>query len=157
MTASPSLAAYLAAGADTLSTMESDVELEQFQAHGLDGRLRFQKCDQCEYLRYPAAAVCPQCLAGEATWTVDSGDATVWSFCVYHRAFRPAFAALVPYAVALVELDSGPRLITNLVDVPIGDVRIGLRGRAVPHPVAGGGSLVYFFASFPTGGQQYDL
>jgi uncharacterized OB-fold protein len=145
--------AYLEAGAEVLAGMTADPDLTRFQKHGLDGVLRFQKCDRCGYLRYPIAAMCPECLETKATWTADSGAGTVWSFCVYHKAFHPAFAKLVPYVVALVELDSGPRLITNLPGVPAGDVHIGLRGRAVPQPLDGGGSLVYFFTPSTDGGQ----
>jgi uncharacterized OB-fold protein len=145
------LDAYLVAGAAMLT---DDPESAEFSRRGSDGVLRFQQCDRCGYRRYPAAALCPECLATEATWTADSGHGTVWSFCVYHKAFRPAFAALLPYVVALVELDSGPRLITNIVDVPVVDVHIGLRGRAGPQPLPGGLSLVYFFASTQAGGPQ---
>jgi uncharacterized OB-fold protein len=144
MTVKPGLDAYLRAGAQMMT--------DEYSQEGNDGVLRFQQCERCGYRRYPAAALCPECLAVEAIWKADSGEGTVWSFCVYHKAFHPAFAALLPYAVALVELDSGPRLITNIVDVPIADIHIGLRGRAMPKALPQGGSLVYFFASTQTGG-----
>lgn len=138
---------YLAAGADVLAPAELSRHLRDFQRHGQDGQLRFQRCAACGYLRYPAAGCCPQCLHPVADWVADSGAGTVWSFCVYRRAFHPAFAGLLPYVVALVELDSGPRLVTNLPDLPPERVRIGLRGRAVPYPLPDGGSLVYFLAA----------
>lgn len=138
---------FLAAAASVLGDGPADRHQREFQRQGRDGRLRFQRCVGCGYLRHPPAGICPECLGGEATWVTDPGAGQVWSFCVYRRAFHPAFAALVPYVVALVELDSGPRLVTNVVDLPPEQVRVGLRGRAVPHPLPGGGSLVCFLAA----------
>jgi uncharacterized OB-fold protein len=46
-----------------------------------------------------------------------SGRGWVHSFVVFHRAYHPAFAADVPYAVAVVELEEGPRLLSNIIDV----------------------------------------
>lgn len=47
-----------------------------------------------------------------------SGRGKVFSFVTYHRVYHPAFAKEVPYVVALVELEEGPRLLTNIVGVP---------------------------------------
>ena len=47
-----------------------------------------------------------------------SGRGKIFSFVTYHRVYHPAFAKEVPYVVALVELDEGPRLLTNIVGVP---------------------------------------
>lgn len=89
-----------------------------------DGVLRFQQCEVCGYLRYPAGTRCPQCLNTGGVWVADDGAGRVWSACTYHRSFNPAFAGVVPYAVALVELESGPRLVTAVLDLeaepPIG-------------------------------------
>ncbi len=143
------MTSFLDEGATVLANLDRDEHLREFQERGHDGSLRFQRCAACAYLRYPASAICPQCLSGEAEWVVDSGEGAVWSFCVYRRAFHPAFAPLVPYAVALVELDSGPRLLTNIVNLSPASIHIGLRGRAAPRALPGGASLVYFTATRP--------
>ncbi len=140
------LESYARAGAAVLAAQEGPAGLAE---HGSGGLLRFQKCDRCGYLRYPIAALCPECLETRAQWVTDPGDGSVWSFCVYHKAFHPGFESLVPYVVALVELDSGPRLITNLVGFAREAVHIGLRGRAAPKELPGGGSLIYFFPPTP--------
>ena len=53
-----------------------------------------------------------------------SGRGKVFSFVIFHRVYHPAFAEEVPYVVALVELDEGPRLLTNIVGVPPEEVRL---------------------------------
>lgn len=110
-----------------------DLDMRDFLQRSSDGHLRFQHCLNCGYVRFPTAAICPQCLSDRAEWRIDAGTGTVWSFCVYHRAFSPAFKQLVPYTVVLIELDSGPRLITN----PVGasGVNIGQRGVVTTMPV----------------------
>jgi uncharacterized OB-fold protein len=106
--------------------------------------IAFQACDECGYLRFPPAPLCPQCLNPSWQWLHDTGLGTVWSFCIYHRAFDPAFTAALPYNVALVELDSGPRLISNVLGIERDDLHIGLRVIAVAERIAGNRHLIYF-------------
>lgn len=81
-------------------------------------RLVIQHCDACGRFWFPPSQSCPHCLASNFTWTPASGRGKVFSFVTYHRVYHPAFAKEVPYVVALVELDEGPRLLTNIVGVP---------------------------------------
>ena len=85
-----------------------------------------QQCAKCRALRFPARAICSRCLAREATWVPVSGRGAVFSFAVMHQAIHPGFAAEVPYPVVVIELEEGVRLLSNLVDCPLADVRIGL-------------------------------
>lgn len=82
------------------------------------GELRFQRCDNCGNVWLPARAECPRCLQDSWTWQASSGRGRLISWVVYHRAFHDAFTDRVPYNVALVELDEGPRLLSNLIDGP---------------------------------------
>ena len=68
----------------------------------------------------PARAECPNCLAAEWDWTTASGKGRVISWVIYHHAYHDAFKARLPYNVALVELDEGPRLITNIINPEAG-------------------------------------
>lgn len=95
-----------------------------------------QQCARCRALRFPARTICSRCLGRDATWVPVSGRGTVFSFAVMHQAVHPGFAAEVPYAVVVVELDEGPRLLSNLVDCPLADVRIGLPVEVVFEDVA---------------------
>lgn len=79
------------------------------------GALTFQRCSGCGHAWLPARSECPNCL-GDA-WTRESakGDATLVSWVVYRHAYHPAFAARLPYTVAVVQLAEGPRMISNIV------------------------------------------
>ena len=88
--------------------------------------LAFQKCDDCGFVRWPAAGVCPECLGRASTWTEVEGDGTLWSVAVYHRAYAKTGIPPVPYNVGLVELACGVRLLTWIVGLPDGQLRPGL-------------------------------
>jgi uncharacterized OB-fold protein len=78
------------------------------------GRLTLQRC-ACGHRFMPARAACPACLGTHWTWETAQGSGRLKSWVVYHTAFHEAFRARLPYNVALVELDEGPRLITNIL------------------------------------------
>jgi len=121
-----------------------DPLLARFWEEAARNRLSFQRCRDCGYLRWPPAALCPRCWSRRAEWTeVDHGGA-VWSFGVYERAFDPTFEAAVPYVVALVELDAGPRMIANVVGVDPDAVEVGMRVTAVFEPASDDAALVNF-------------
>mgnify|MGYP005864352037 CR=1 FL=1 len=88
--------------------------------------LRMQKCQDCGHVRYPPNVLCPKCLSEKASWEELSGRGTVYSWIIFHQIYHPAFAADVPYPVAIVELDEGPRLLTNIVLCPVDQISIGL-------------------------------
>ncbi|MFJ2743140.1 bifunctional MaoC family dehydratase N-terminal/OB-fold nucleic acid binding domain-containing protein [Streptomyces sp. NPDC087440] len=90
-----------------------------------DHRLLIQRCEACEVLRFPWLPGCNGC--GSARWdTVEaSGEGTVFSYVVMHHPAFPAFDP--PYAVGLIELAEGVRMISNVVGVPAERVRIGMR------------------------------
>ncbi|MFD8740641.1 bifunctional MaoC family dehydratase N-terminal/OB-fold nucleic acid binding domain-containing protein [Streptomyces sp. NPDC059618] len=87
-------------------------------------RLLIQRCTDCGALRFPWLPGCGAC--GGPDWdTVESGgEGTVYSYVVMHHPPFPAFDP--PYAVALVELAEGVRIVSNVVGVPHDEVRIGM-------------------------------
>jgi len=85
-----------------------------------------QRCAGCGALRFPARPICSRCLGREAIWVPASGRGTVFSFAVMHQASHPGFAADVPYAVVVIELEEGPRVLSNLIGCAVGDIHIGL-------------------------------
>jgi uncharacterized protein len=85
---------------------------------GLRNReLKLQKCDECSTVWYPPSPLCPACWSRKITWTRLSGRGHVSSWVVFHQSYFRGFEAEVPYNVAEVELEEGPRLLTNLVGV----------------------------------------
>ncbi len=88
------------------------------------GELLIQRCAGCSRLRHPPRPMCSRC--GSDAWDAvrASGRGSVHSFVVPHHPRLPAFPE--PYVVALVDLEEGTRLVTNLVDVAPDQVRIGM-------------------------------
>jgi len=94
-------------------------------------RLTLQRCESCGEVRYPPAQRCPRCLAAEWSWQDVSGRGEILSFTYFHQKYHPAWADLVPYNVVLVQLDEGPRMISNVVPLSRSDLKVGLRVRVV--------------------------
>lgn len=85
------------------------------------GVLMIQRCTSCDTYQSPGRFACDECLSGELEWVEASGRGTVFSFVVMHQKYHPAFE--VPYSVTLVELEEGPRLVSNVVGA---DLQIGM-------------------------------
>lgn len=88
--------------------------------------LTFQKCTACGHVRWPAAIICPNCHSTDTEWIVAKGRGTVYTFSVYHMVYHPGFSDEIPYVTAIVELDEGPHLLTNIVDCPPEKVTCGM-------------------------------
>ena len=78
-------------------------------------QLRFQKCRNCGLVRWPPSIICPMCYSHDTEWIVASGKGKVYTFAVYHQAYYEAFENDLPYVAAVVELEGGPRLVSNIV------------------------------------------
>jgi uncharacterized OB-fold protein len=102
-------------------------ELTQpFWSAAKERRLVVQRCEECGTLRFPPEPGCYRCGSLRATWTPLSGRATLWSWTVAYPPLLPYFAERAPWPVAVVQLDEGPRMVTNLIDVPVADYQIGM-------------------------------
>jgi hypothetical protein len=86
-------------------------------------RLALPKCEDCAQFWFPPSRTCPHCLSTNFSFQNVSGRGKVFSFVTFHRVYRPAFAQDVPYVVALVELEEGPRVLTNILGISHEDVR----------------------------------
>ena len=78
-------------------------------------QLRFQRCKDCKHVRWPPSIVCPMCYSDDTEWVVASGKGKVYTFVVYHQVYHEAFRDDIPYITAIVELQEGPHLLTNIV------------------------------------------
>ena len=88
-------------------------------------KLRMQQCDACGHVRFPINHVCPRCLDQAFHWQALSGRGTVFAYVVFHQVYNQAFAQDVPYNVALVQLEEGPRMYSNVVGVAVDAVKVG--------------------------------
>src|SRR6201995_4322502 len=81
------------------------------------GELPIQRCTDCGKPYFYPRPVCPACGSGSVEWFTASGRATLFSYVINHRA-APGFAGDVPYAIAVVQLEEGPRMMSNTVGLP---------------------------------------
>ena len=89
-----------------------------------ENELRIQKCASCELLRHPPRPMCPQCNSLEWNTIVASGNGTLHSFVMPQH---PPFPFMdYPYIVALVDLEEGVRLVSNLIDITPEDASIDM-------------------------------
>jgi uncharacterized OB-fold protein len=73
------------------------------------------KCSDCGGRWFPPTQFCTHCRSKNWAWTEVSGRGKIFSFVVYHRLYHPGFADELPYAVAVIELEEGPRMLSNVV------------------------------------------
>lgn len=78
-------------------------------------RLLIQRCKECQRAYFYPRPFCPQCFSFNVEWFEASGRGKLYSFVINHRP-APGFGP-EPYVIAVVELDEGPRMMTNLIDV----------------------------------------
>ena len=102
-----------------------------FWAATRDRQLTYQQCGDCGAVVFYPRRHCTGCLGNNLVWKESAGLGTVYTYSVVRQSYHPFFRGLVPYAVAWIDLDEGPRLVSNIVGVedPVRDVRIGLRVR----------------------------
>ena len=105
---------------------EIDQQLAPFFAAAKEHRLVVQRCADCGAHRFPPRELCSVCLSTESTWVEVSGRGEIFSYNVMHQIYHPAFASEVPYAVVVVKLAEGPKMISNLVDCAVNEIRIGM-------------------------------
>jgi uncharacterized OB-fold protein len=93
--------------------------------------LKLPFCMACEQFFYPAHYRCPACLGDKVEYRPVSGKGTVQTWNVMHQVYDPSFKDRAPYVVAVIRLEEGPQLVTNLLDTPKDEIRIDLPVRLV--------------------------
>jgi uncharacterized OB-fold protein len=79
------------------------------------GELRLQRCDDCRHTYFPPRPFCPKCASRRVSIVKATGKGKLFSYVIHQR---PAPGFTPPYAIAVVELDEGPRLMSNIVGCP---------------------------------------
>jgi uncharacterized protein len=106
------------------------------------GELRYQRCDACGRSNFPPTEHCRQCLSADLRWQRSGGVGEIYSWTVVHRPVTPEFDP--PYAPAIITLDEGYQMLTNVVGVAPDDLAIGMRVRVQFHEVGPDVTLPYF-------------
>lgn len=91
-----------------------------------EGRLLVKRCAACSRAHFYPRLFCPYCWSTDVDWEQASGRATLYTWSVVHSNDLPPFPERLPYVAAVVDLDEGPRMMTNLVDGEPGDLRAGM-------------------------------
>ena len=105
---------------------ESDEEWQPFFDGARRGALMIQQCTQCSTSLAPGTPLCTECLSESPQWVQATGRGTLFTFGIMHQTYHPGFLREAPYNVAVVELEEGPRLNTNIVDVANEDLEVGM-------------------------------
>jgi uncharacterized protein len=84
-------------------------------------------CEDCERVFFYPRTLCPECHGDRIGWKTASGLGTVYSYTISRRPPSPDLADLVPYVVALIDLDEGIRMMSNVVGVDAATLRVGQR------------------------------
>ncbi len=79
-------------------------------------RLLYQHCRNCDEVIFFPKYLCPNCMSHDLEWLQSSGRGKILTFTVTYESAPPAFYAAVPYAVAIIELEEGFRMMSNLVE-----------------------------------------
>ena len=107
------------------------------------GRVRLPRCEACgEVVWYPRHH-CPRCGSNRVAWFDASGRGSVYSFTIVRRS-QGEWAAAAPYVLAYVELEEGPRVLTNVVGADLATIAIGTPVEAVIERAEGVPPLLRF-------------
>jgi uncharacterized protein len=92
------------------------------------GQLKLAYCNACGRAAHPGVSHCQHCLSDEFTWREASGRGTIYSYIVMNRSLHTQFPG--GYAVCVVELEEGPRLVAEVADISPDQLRVGMAVQA---------------------------
>jgi len=106
-----------------------ELDTQSFWAATKNKQFKYQQCDQCNTIVFYPRNHCTGCTSGNLSWKVSTGAGTVYTYSVVRQSYHPFFRGKVPYVVAWIDLDEGPRVLSNIVNVQdlSRDVRIGMK------------------------------
>ncbi|MBL4865028.1 MAG: Zn-ribbon domain-containing OB-fold protein [Pseudomonadales bacterium] len=105
----------------------TELDTKDFWQATKDKILSYQQCDDCNTVVFYPRSHCTGCTSGTLSWKTASGKGTIYSYSIVRQSYHPFYKQKVPYAVAWIDLDEGPRLMSNIVgiDDPSKDIKIG--------------------------------
>ena len=119
-----------------------NVETQPYWDATAEGRLILARCKGCSTVIWYPRAFCPECESFDIEWIEASGKGTVYSFTINRRG-QGDYRDLV-YVLAYVELEEGPRMLTNIVDCDPETITVGQSVQVVFHATKDGPSLPRF-------------
>jgi uncharacterized OB-fold protein len=122
---------------------QADEDSREFYEGARRHELMLMRCRSCGAFRLPSRPRCPDCWSTDTEWVTASGRGTLYSFGIMHQKF-PGFEGETPYQYAIVELEEGPRIVSDVVGVPDGEVRVDMPLQAVFDDVSEDTTLIRF-------------
>jgi uncharacterized protein len=107
------------------------------------GRLLLRRCLDCASVIWYPRTMCPQCASTRTEWVESAGRGRVYSYTINHRG-EGAYKNAAPFVLAYVELDEGPRMMTNIVGADPASLAVGLPVQVVFHDTGDGTALPRF-------------
>ena len=104
---------------------DPDSTARPFYEAAAQGELRYQRCPSCNHAQFYPRPVCTTC-GGDPEWATASGRGTIYTFTTVRQNFMSPFKELLPYVVAMVELEEGVRMMSNITGCEPDDVHIGM-------------------------------
>ena len=92
---------------------------------GQAGKLSLPKCRSCGQAHWYPRLYCPHCSGESLEWITCSGKGVIHTFTVVRQSGHPYFKNKVPYVLAMIDLEEGPRLMSNIIDCDVEKVAIG--------------------------------
>ena len=123
-----------------------------FWSKAAEGVLVVPRCTDCGRTFWHPRPRCPHCGSERVDWIRASGRGTVHTYTVVRQSGDPYFKTKVPYVVAMIDLDEGVRIMTNIVDTPLAALAVGMRVEVVFED-AGGGIAIPLFRASPGSGE----
>ena len=105
---------------------EADDASRPFYEAAMGGKLMLMRCTDCGGYRVPSRMHCDVCLSTNVEWAQASGRATIRTLGVMHQKYHAGFYPELPYNLALIELEEGPRMVSNVVGAANGELRVGM-------------------------------
>ena len=125
------------------SLPDPDATARPFYEAASRGDLLYQQCPTCEHRQFYPRAVCTACGA-DPEWATASGRGSVYTFTIVRQNYAKGFKDELPYAVAMVELEEGVKMLGRLTDCAVDDVRVGMKLEAYALEVEEGFALPFW-------------
>jgi uncharacterized OB-fold protein len=120
-----------------------NLETKPFWDATAEGRLVLPRCNACATIIWTPRLFCPACGSTDVSWFDASGRGTIYSFSIIRKG-QGQYREAGPYVLAYVELEEGPRVMTNIVDCDPESLEVGQAVRVVWHDTGEGSALDRF-------------
>lgn len=117
---------------------------KQYWQHCADEKLCFQKCTTCKTWRHIPRPMCAKCNSIEWEWAKATGRGKIFSWTITRVPLHPAFTSQVPYALLIVEMEEGVKMVSGLRNLPPDEIALGLDVEVIFERVAENMALPYF-------------